>query len=110
MTLGALLAFMATGLTGSLLLATWSGMGGHRRNVPNPSRIPNPTVFSHVSLAVASFVLWLFYVVLQVNVFAWITGIAIAVVIALGLSMFIRWLPHAHRGTAPVVSDGGTDG
>jgi hypothetical protein len=106
MILGALIAFMVTGLTGTLLLATWSGMGGHRRDVANPSRIPNPTVFTHVSLAVGAFVLWLFYVVLKVDAFAWITGIAIAFVIALGLRMFVRWLPHAHRGMAPTTSVG----
>ena len=100
MNIGAMLALTATGLTGTFLLATWVGMGGHQRDAANPSRLPNAIVFSHASLASASFVLWLFYVVLQTSALAWTAAAVVVVVIALGVGMFFRWLPQPHHPVA----------
>ncbi|HEX4822404.1 MAG TPA: hypothetical protein VFV00_19505 [Acidimicrobiales bacterium] len=98
MTTGALLVMMAAGLSGSFLLATWLGMGGHQRDRANPSRFSDVVVFGHVGFACVAFVLWLFYVVLRTSALAWTAAVVLVVVLALGLGMFVRWLPQPHHG------------
>jgi len=103
--IGVLLALMATGLTGTFLLATWLGMGGHRAVSSHPGRLPNVLVFSHVSVAAVIFVLWLFYVVLHTSALALGAGALIIVVVALGLGLFRRWLVHLHDHVAPPTAE-----
>ena len=103
MNIGALLAFMATGLSGLFLLATWMGTGGHLRAASRPSRLPNTIVFAHAGLASASFVLWVLYVVLETAALAWLAGGVVVAVITLGVGMFWRWVRQPRRppvGTA----------
>ncbi len=107
MNIAALLGFLATGLSGMVLFATWSGMGGHRRDAANPSRFPNAVVFSHVGLASASLLLWLFFVVLQTSAIAWSALALVVVVIALGVGMFLRWLPQPHQPVANPTAEQG---
>lgn len=101
MNIGVLLALIATGLTGMFLLATWLGMGGHRPESTHPGQLPNALVFGHVTVAVVIFVLWVFFVVLRTSALAWSAGALVAVVIALGLGLFRRWLAQL-RHPAPM--------
>lgn len=100
MNIEVLLALMATGLTGVFLLATWLGMDGHRAASSHAGRLPNALVFSHVSIAIVVFVLWVFFVVLHTSALAWSAAALVVVVVALGLGLFRRWLSQLHDEAA----------
>ncbi len=91
MNIVALLAVMATGVTGMFLLATWLGMGGHRATT-HPGRLPNALVLGHVGAAVVVFLLWVLFVVSKTAALAVTAAALLLVVVALGLGLLRRWL------------------
>jgi hypothetical protein len=87
----ALIAWVLTAGGGFVLLATWLGRGGMRQQREAGSRIRPPLILSHFGLAAAGLVLWIIYVASDSDALAWIALVLLAVVAALGFTMFAIW-------------------
>jgi hypothetical protein len=75
-----------------------------------PSRLPVPVVFAHLGLAAGGLTLWVVFLIVQRQGFAWAAIGVLGAVAVLGLSMFARWIP-VHRGNpAPAAPDGAAPG
>ena len=108
MTIVALLSLMASGLSGLLLVAIFTGWDGHRRTRRSPRGIPFGAVIAHGATALIAFVTWLVYVVVDRRGLAVVAAVLVGVTGILGGSLFGRWLPHARRrvrGTQPITPE-----
>jgi len=105
MDVAGLITWLITAIGGFLLLGTWIGHGGHRRDTSPPSRLPAGVVFGHFLLAAVGLVLWIVYVVADTDGLAWPAFAVIAVVALLGFTMFFRWVPQVReRGSTNVMT------
>jgi hypothetical protein len=102
----ALITWFAAILAGLYMLAVWLiendvSSGG------TPSRLPTPVIFSHLFLAAAGFAIWVAYLVLQRKTLAWAAVAVLLGLAALGLTMFLRWIPVYQGSDDPVGAPGG---
>jgi hypothetical protein len=87
----ALITWVVTAGGGFVLLTVWLRNGGMRRRGPG-RQIRPPLILSHFALAATGLVLWIVYLVSDSSALAWIAFAMLAVVAALGWTMFAIWL------------------
>jgi manganese efflux pump family protein len=87
----ALIAWVLTAGGGFVLLTIWLGRGGMQQRREGAGRIKPPLILSHFLLAAAGLVLWIIYLVADEDALAWIAFAVLAVVAALGWTMFAIW-------------------
>lgn len=95
MSIVALIAWVVTALGGFVLLATWVRRGG-----PKNSRFSPVVIFGHFGLAAAGLVVWIIYLVADVDSLAWVAFVLLVPVALLGFAMLVKWLP-AYRAKTP---------
>jgi hypothetical protein len=88
----ALIALVITAGGGFVLLSIWLMRGGMRQQQEAGNRIRPPLILSHFLLAATGLVIWIIYLVADKDVLAWIAFAILAVVAALGWTMFAIWL------------------
>jgi|SRR5215204_2400741 len=98
MALAALVTWVLTAGGGFLLLSTWLGRDGMRQR--ERGRIRPPLIFGHFLLAAAGLVLWIVYVATDSDTLAWIAFGMLAVVAALGFTMFGVWVKQRQSPAA----------
>jgi hypothetical protein len=87
----ALIAWVLTAGGGFVLLTIWLARGGMQQGREGGSRIRPPLILSHFLLAATWLVVWIVYLVKDKDVLAWIAFAILAVVAALGWTMFAIW-------------------
>ncbi|WP_182345723.1 hypothetical protein [Tomitella gaofuii] len=96
-------AWAVTALSGLALLGAWlttpsvrtaRTRGGRHR------RLPPSLVLSHLSVAAAGLLVWGVFALWGRNAFAWAGLGMIAMTAAIGITMFVRWIP-GYRSTPP---------
>jgi manganese efflux pump family protein len=93
MSLAALATWIIAALVGGYLFATWIAYGGLRpRTGERASRFAPLLVLSHVALAVIGLAVWIGYLSLRSTALAWAALAVLALVAALGSTMFGLWL------------------
>lgn len=101
MNIAALVVWVITAGGGFVLLSRWLMGGGAKPG--SPTRLPAPVVFAHFLVAAIGLVLWIVYLVADVDALAWVS-LALLVLLALtGFLMVARWLPtrSGDRGENP---------
>jgi hypothetical protein len=117
----ALIVWLVTAGFGAFMARIWISHGG----LPGKgsSHLPAVRVFSHLGLAVAGLVIWIIYLVTDIDVLAWIAFAALVLAAVLGGLLFRRWradgrtamsgqgetgvdLAEQHIGRVPVVLHG----
>jgi uncharacterized membrane protein SirB2 len=96
----ALITWIVTALGGFGLLGIWLSRGGLAQSTMPGTRIRPPLIFSHLLLAAGGLVLWIIYVASDTEALAWIAAALLAVVAALGFTMFAIWLQRRQRQMA----------
>jgi hypothetical protein len=91
----ALISWIVTAGGGFVLLALWLRHGGMRQIEPG-SQIRPPLILSHFALAATGLVLWIVYLASDSGALAWIAFAILAVVAALGWTMFAIWYQRRH--------------
>jgi len=109
MAVAALVAWVVTALGGFVMLARWISNGGLRQQHAGPTRFPAGLVFGHFGLAAAGLVLWIAYLLADIDQLAWAAFVVLLPVALLGFTMFARWT-GARRRAAVGVAAGGTGG
>ena len=104
----ALIAWVATAGGGFVLLATWLARGGMRQGREPGTRIRPPLILSHFLLAAAGLVLWIIYLASDSGALAWVAFVILAIVAALGWTMFAVWYQRRQRGAVRETVDPGT--
>ncbi|MBM7369053.1 hypothetical protein [Gordonia hydrophobica] len=95
MDIAALILWVITAGGGFVLLAKWLMGGGAKPGTT--SRLPAPVVFAHFLVAAVGLVLWIVYLIADVDALAWVS-LALLVLLALtGFGMVARWLPSVSR-------------
>src|SRR5258708_18002340 len=92
----ALIAWFVAILAGLYMLAVWL-IENDVKSRATPSRLPAPVIFSHLFLAATGFAVWVGYLVLHRKALAWTACAVLLGIAALGLTMFLRWIP-VYRG------------
>jgi manganese efflux pump family protein len=87
----ALVSWVLTAGGGFVLLAIWLGRGGMRQGREGGGRIKPPLILSHFLLAATGLVIWIVYIASDSESLAWIAFAILAVVAALGWTMFAIW-------------------
>ena len=96
----ALIAWVVTAGGGFVLLGIWLKHGGIQKARDAGRRIRPPLIFGHFALAATGLVIWIVYLAADKDVLAWVAFAILAVVAALGFTMFAIWL--SQRGAASV--------
>jgi hypothetical protein len=103
MTYLALGTWVITALGGLFLLAIWLIEYDPDFQTAAATRLPIPVVSGHVLLAVGGLVVWVMYLLTDMEILAWITLADLALVVTLGLTMAVRWV-GVYRAKAPVAA------
>lgn len=97
----ALVTWVLTAGGGFVLLSIWLARGGMQQAREAGNRIRPPLILSHFLLAATGLVIWIVYLWKDKDVLAWIAFAILAVVAALGWTMFAIWLRRRQaRGAA----------
>jgi hypothetical protein len=104
----ALIAWVVTAGGGFALLAIWLARGGMQQGREPGSRIRPPLILSHFLLAATGLVIWIIYVVSDSDALAWVAFAILAIVAALGWTMFAIWYRRRRRGAVQTAVDPGT--
>ncbi len=96
----ALLLWIVTAGFGFFLFGTWLARGGVTQRSGDsrmtfslpPPYFPAPLVFIHWLLAAAGLLVWVVYLVIDVDALAWIAFVSLLPVALIGFSMFSRWV------------------
>jgi hypothetical protein len=96
----ALIAWVATAGGGFVLLTIWLSRGGMRQEREAGRRIRPPLILGHFLLAATGLVLWIIYVASDSDALAWVAFALLAVVAALGWTMFAIWYQRRRLGPA----------
>ena len=94
----ALIAWVVTAGGGFVLLSIWLARGGMRQQRESGTRIRPPLILSHFGLAATGLVIWIIYLATDSTALAWIAFVILAVVAALGWTMFAIWWQRRQRG------------
>jgi len=105
MAVAALITWLVTAVGGFVLLGMWMAKGGHRTGRDSASRFRPALVFGHLLLAVAGLVVWIAYLVNDSAGLAWTAVVLLAVVAALGFTMFAIWVSQVRDGRAEVTAE-----
>jgi len=97
----ALIAWVVTAGGGFVLLGIWLKNGGMQRAREAGRRIRPPLILGHFALAATGLVIWIVYLAADKDVLAWIAFAILAVVAALGFTMFAIWLSQRRGVAAP---------
>ena len=100
----ALIAWVLTAGGGLVLLSIWLMRGGMRQQEAAGNRIRPPLILSHFLLAATGLVIWIIYLIADKDALAWVAFAILAVVAALGWTMFAIWLRRRQARTAEVGS------
>ena len=84
----ALVAWLVTAGGGSILLLTWLRHGGSSRR----EGIGLVRLSTHAGTALAGLACWIAFIATEDSWLAWVAVALLAVVSAIGLSMFVSWL------------------
>ena len=87
----ALIAWVVTAGGGFVLLTIWLARGGMQQGREAGGRIKPPLILSHFLLAATGLVIWIIYLIADKDALAWIAFAVLAVVAALGWTMFAIW-------------------
>jgi hypothetical protein len=104
----ALIAWVLTAGGGFILLATWLARGGMQQGREPGTRIRPPLILSHFLLAATGLVIWIIYIASDSEALAWVAFVILAVVAALGWTMFAIWYQRRRRGAVREAVDPGT--
>ncbi|GAA4790576.1 hypothetical protein GCM10023200_26950 [Actinomycetospora chlora] len=104
----ALVAWALTAIGGFVMLGRWVARGGLRQQHGGTSRLPAGAVFSHLALAAVGLVLWVVYVLADVEALGWIALALLVPVAALGLAMLARWRQVRRAPRTVATGAGGT--
>jgi hypothetical protein len=104
MEFAALITWFAAILAGLYMLAVWL----IEKDQATPSRLPTPVIVSHVVLAATGFAIWVAYLVTHRTTLAWAAAGLLLAIAALGLTMFLRWIPVYRGSDQPAGTSGGT--
>ena len=96
----ALISWVLTAGGGFILLSIWLRRGGMRQQREAGNRIRPPLILSHFLLAATGLVIWIIYVATDSDVLAWIAFVILAIVAALGWTMFAIWARRRQRRAA----------
>lgn len=96
----AVLTWLVTATLGFILFGTWLWRGGVSQQPPDtrltvsvpPPYFPAPLVFTHFLLALAALLVWVVYLVTDVDPLAWIALAMLLPIALFGYTMFARWL------------------
>ena len=104
----ALIAWLITAGGGFVLLAIWLMRGGMQQAQEAGNRIRPPMILSHFLLAAGGLVVWIIFLITDNDALAWIAFAILAVVAALGFTMFAIWLRRrqAQTGGAEMATPG----
>jgi hypothetical protein len=97
----ALITWVVTAFFGFTMLVIWLKNGGMQQR--GISKIRPGLIFSHFSLAAGGLVVWIIFVATDEDALAWIALGALAVVAALGWTMFFGWARQRPAVSAPAV-------
>ena len=106
----ALIAWLVTAGGGFVLLAIWLSRGGMRQSREGGSRIRPPLILGHFLLAATGLVIWIIYVANDSDSLAWVAFVLLAIVAALGWTMFAIWYQRRQRGPAAATGVTGEPG
>jgi hypothetical protein len=96
----ALISWFVTLLPGLYMLTVWL----IENDVTDPgsaSKLPPPIIFTHLTLAVTGFGVWVGYLLSGRDLLAWTALCLIGLVDLLGLAMFARWIPVYREPAVP---------
>jgi len=104
----ALIAWALTAGGGFVLLSIWLMRGGMRQQQEAGNRIRPPLILSHFLLAAGGLIVWIIYLGAHKHALAWIAFAILAVVAALGWTMFAIWLRRrqARAGGTDIAAPG----
>lgn len=92
MKIAALITWIVTAGGGSVLLGTWLRRGGNHEPQAGQTRLRPPLIFGHFLLAAIGLVVWIVYVLADLEALTWIAFVLLLPVALLGFTMFARWL------------------
>jgi hypothetical protein len=95
----ALITWVVTALFGFTMLVIWLKHGGMQQR--DISKIRPGLIFSHFPLAAGGLVVWIIYLATDKDALAWIALGMLAVVGALGWTMFFGWARRRSAVSAP---------
>ncbi|HEX6471055.1 MAG TPA: hypothetical protein VF069_18295, partial [Streptosporangiaceae bacterium] len=107
MGIAALIAWIITAGGGFTLLSLWLRRGGLRQQESGTTSFRSGLIFGHFLLAAAGLVLWVVYVATDTESLTWPSFAILAIVAALGFTMFFRWL-GVRRSAATTAASVGT--
>jgi len=96
----ALITWIVTAGGGFVMLSMWLARGGMTQQTGGGTAIAPPLIFGHFLLAAAGLVIWIIYLAADSDVLAWIAFAMLAVVAALGWTMFAIWLRRRRARSA----------
>jgi hypothetical protein len=99
MGLAALISWLVTAFVGLYLLAVWLIENDVTHKGTARSHLPGPVILGHVLLALTGLGVWVIYLLSDTDMLAWTALGILLVIVALGLTMFTRWIP-VHRAFA----------
>jgi manganese efflux pump family protein len=91
MPIAALVTWLITAGFGSFMLRIWTGHGGLRRGGGASTHFPPARVFSHLGLAVAGLIVWIVYLLTNLQLLAWVAFADLVLVALLGGLLVRRW-------------------
>jgi hypothetical protein len=106
MGVAALISWLVTAFFGVYLLAVWLIEYDVAGEGAPASQLPTPVILGHVLFALAGAVFWVIHLLSHASTQGWAAVGIPAVIAALGLTMFTRWIP-VHRGFAAAGSGPG---
>jgi hypothetical protein len=105
MGIAALITWLLTAAGGFYMLGVWISRGGLRQ--PRTSHFPPGVIFGHFALAAVGLIVWIVYLITDVDALAWTAFALLIPVSALGFAMLLRWLPSFPVRTAATVGGPG---
>ena len=106
MGVAALISWLVTAFFGLYLLTVWLIEYDVTGEGAPASRLPAPVILGHVLFALTGVVFWVIHLLSGVGTQGWTAVGILAVIAALGLTMFTRWIP-VHRAFAAAGSGPG---
>src|ERR1022692_489427 len=110
MPIAALITWFATALVGLYLQVIWLIEYDPELQAEAATRLPVPVISTHVLLALSGLVLWAAYLITEARPVAWAAAAVLTAVVALGLSMALRWVGVHQARIAPAKPTANTDG
>jgi len=96
----ALVTWFVTMLPGLYMLTVWL-IENDVTDRNSTSNLPVPVIFTHLTLAVTGFGVWVAYLLFDRGLLAWTALGIIGLIDLLGIAMFARWLPVYREPAVP---------